>query len=430
MAIFEIEDPSTGEIYEIESPNLPSSQALKNILNAVSGRPAEETPSSFFGGGATRGSGASATIPFDPIFEQLSIEQFPILGTTQDILGQVGIGTIQGLTGGAAQAFLKKGGQEFPEPVTTAGKVARGAAGIAGTVAGVVGGAGLKAAQFVGKSTASLVAKGAAAGFAGGLAITPDSDTGEMLQVGKRLTNALIGGVLGGGLGAAVRGLSTTKNLIFQTKFADKVIQEYNHVMNQASIKFGDAINRLGQLFPKQRVDLSKAVTAAKETLDDSPGLRTTIKRFPKLKEIFDSPNKAKNLTLKEAQEIKNSIKYVKAPRPEDLPINDLKNAMTKAQIDAFPQFKDQLSEYTRIAKDYDLLNNMVKDGKIIGAVKKGFGDAQVKDAVIRTFGKETVAEMGGIKNATSVAKGAWRLGKLYILWRVFRGSFSGSGGN
>ena len=433
MAIYEVEDPKSGAIYEIEAEQLPSAQNLTELISAYQiTEPKDQktsTPSFFGGGKSRRGSGGGADIPLNPIYEQLDVEQNPVLGTVQDVAGQAGIGSAQGLTGRAFGALLKKGGESLPEPATTAGKVARVGTEVVGSVAGLTGKAALMAGKYVAGKTASKIAQFGAAGVAGGFTITPESETGDMVQFGQRLKNGLISGTIGAGIGVAYRTGQIIKNVAAQSKFADSVKAEFQHVMNQANAKFGGTIDKLTSLYPSKRVDLTDAVKNAQDMLDDSPGLRTTIKKFPKLKAIFEDPSKAKNLTLKDAQDLKNSIKYVTQPRPEDLPINDLRNAISKAQVDTFPQFDKTLGEYKQVAEDYDLISKMLQDGKIIGAVKKGFGDAQVKDAVTRTFGKEMVAEMGGVKNAANVGKAAWKLGKFYVMYRFFRGALGRAAG-
>lgn len=224
--------------------------------------------------------------------------------------------------------------------------------------------------------------------------------SGEMLkQVIKKgvrgdgsnisVSDALIvgGGVAAGGkvLETAIKGAGLSTTLIperARAKFFDKTLQAVNLGKKTLSRNWNTAVNKLVEENPETRINLSGVMTDLSHQIknwgDDSliPQLRAAVKHSPKLSQAVDAPGKAINLTLKEAQDLKNAITSttnsitraaVKGKTtPNERVVFDILDQIDDKITEQFPKMVDIRAVYKAGKGAFDMARPLVEPGKAI----------------------------------------------------------------
>ncbi len=398
--------------------------------------------------------GGGADFPLERVYKQLPIENYPVAGRIQDVLAQAGVGSAQGLTGGMAEEYLQQGGQTFGKPVTRAGKIVRPIATVAGAIAGVPGkayGLGSKLISQIPKLATKKVIPTALRTAAGtGLAYATETEPGkgyvQAEERGKKLAVGAGTGLVLGAIGGKVRNIwRNAKNIKDPTKLAKKVRGEFGSIKREAGKKFGADLERLTNQFPEQKINISDAVKSLQTEITENPAIRSAINRSPALKEVFDNPEMANYINLRQAQDIINQLKS-RLPlsklagqnvRPTDIPLFDLIDDIKLAQLDAFPQMAKARAEYGEVIGKYKVIKNKFKGGSLINNLKKNWNDPEVKKIVDSMLPPDMIQEMGGYESASSLLKKlgiigqglAWTTGAGIAGYGVYKIIGKGGGG-
>ena len=149
-----------------------------------------------------------------------------------------------------------------------------------------------------------------------------------------------------------------------------KALQAVNIGRKALSRNFGRAINRLMTENPTARIDLSNVVTRLGQqidTLDDAlvPQLKSAINKNPKLKAVVENSELSKNLTLAEAQELKNAITSTVKPiikrstkgqtTTNETVVLDILDSFDDTIAAKFPQMREVRKAYRQGRDDFNL---------------------------------------------------------------------------
>jgi hypothetical protein len=268
--------------------------------------------------------------------------------------------------------------------------------------------AGLKALGLGAKGFRTAIALGT-----GAASVTPETETGEIAQVGRRLLQGVIAAPFGfmGGLSKRFAEVRGTK---LAAKFADDTASAANKVYKVAQTKFDDAMANLSRLKPDARVNLRSIVDDFANLSDDAKKLVVkNIKNSGDTKAanqfiaLINKPQLAEKMTLKQSQAFKNMLQYVDDPNLAEIAVNRIRGKIVKAQLEKFPQFKNDLNNYAKFMDDFDLLSNLREESKVLPTVlgqgEKALGNPVVRRAFNRIFPKGVKTEVGSYRNAALI---------------------------
>lgn len=273
---------------------------------------------------------------------------------------------ISGVTGGVVPAV---GG------ATNAEKIAPAMGGILGGLAGArVGKPNLGAG--VGAGIGKLYEDSIKKIFRGG----DDIDVKDAVVVGG------LYGLGGKAFETALKSIGVAGKIIPEAgreKFFKKALQAVNIGKKAMSRNFGRAINKMASENPNVKVDMSGVMSKLSNQingLDDSiiPQFKTASRNNPKLAGVLENPALAKDLTIKEAIELKNMItsstnsitnKAMKGKTtPNERIVFDMLDDIDDAISSKFPQMREIRKIYSEAKKDFDLTRPLVEGGKAVEA--------------------------------------------------------------
>lgn len=199
--------------------------------------------------------------------------------------------------------------------------------------------------------------------------------------------------ILGGAVSAGGKAIETvaktvglSMNIIperARAKFFNKALQAVNVGKKTLTREWGRAVNALVEAHPNQRINLSSQMKAISENiagLDESiiPQLKTALRKNPKLAKAVSDPNEAVNLTLTEAQNLKNAIKEslntvikksVKGQTtPNERMVFDLLDDIDWQTTKQFPEMITIRQAYSEGRKAFDMARPLVEPGKAVEA--------------------------------------------------------------
>lgn len=218
-----------------------------------------------------------------------------------------------------------------------------------------------------------------------------------------------------------------------QDKFAQEVRNKFQQVKKQASSKFETDLNALEKANPNKRIDIKQAIENLVEDMDLDPRLKTAVRRNETLKGLVEDPSKASSVTVRQAQDIKNvlqnrlsKVKKEGLLTSDDIPFVDLLDDIKQSSLDAFPELSGIRKEYGEIMGRYNLVRNQLRVGRLINAMKRNFGDAEMQKAVEELVGSKTMQEIGGFKNALGLMDLASKSAAVAAGGAILGGTFYG----
>lgn len=168
-----------------------------------------------------------------------------------------------------------------------------------------------------------------------------------------------------------------------RAKFFDKALQAVNIGKKQLSRNWDSAVSKLISENPEKRVNLSGPMTQIFQSIkgvDESiiPQIKSALSRNPKLAGMVDSPGKAINLTLQDAQEVKNAITSTtksiinRAAKgqvtPAERGLFDILDSIDDKIVEQFPQMINVRQVYQAGKTAFDRARPLVEPGTSVEA--------------------------------------------------------------
>lgn len=197
----------------------------------------------------------------------------------------------------------------------------------------------------------------------------------------------IVGSVAAAGskiLDTALKSAGLTMKLIpeeTRAAFFDKALQAVNVGYQQLGRNFRTAVNQLIENNPTKRVDLSgvmEQVSKQFHGIDETliPQLKTAVGRSSALTKAVENPSEAANLTLHEAQELKNAItsttntiikKAVKGKTtPNERVLFEILDSIDEKITEAFPKMSDVRRAYSEGKKAFEMARPLVEPGRTV----------------------------------------------------------------
>jgi hypothetical protein len=232
--------------------------------------------------------------------------------------------------------------------------------------------------------------------------------------------------------------ISTVTNKEKSAAFANNLRKKLFDAKHMAGKEFDQTVDILSNKNPDRVIDVFDSV----ELLKDDAGADKAFNRIVKsaerkiksggkltvLENVLTDSSKSKNLSLREAIELKNQVKSNFALSAklnkgsmaeytvDDLPALDFLDEIRASQMDAFPEMAEQNAAYSEVLSDYRLVKNKFKRGSLISNVKNNFGDdPETLVAVDKLLDSDTIRSMKGYKNASRIIKEGTTVGR-YLL--------------
>ena len=390
MAVYEVE-LEDGSIYEIETEEtkLKTSVEPQNILGQVFNTPGAAIRSAILGQGFRKGATQPSQVP---TFQDLAMGAFnknmPPPRNPLEYGAQ--------FAGGMGAGALGMGADVLTNP--------------ANLLAMLVG----KAPIGGGKTLGQVATQTKPAQAIGRFFNMPIQETGLAKTVTKTV-QAPINFVKN-----VTRNIKNVKNPV---RFSQTVRKTFFDVKRQVGDEFEKGIAMLSKAHPEKKIDLSAEVQYLKDAIDDTvnnPGLGSQIKstirsiRNPEKAKIIqgmiENPMNAQDLTLVQAQEIKNMIQQAPAIatklkqgkfadwKPGDLELLDLIDDIKLAQSEVFPEMAQVRQPYAEFMTNYKNVKNMFKPGRLIEKMKTGFGDEEIQAMVKAILPQDTMKAIKGFR--------------------------------
>jgi len=190
------------------------------------------------------------------------------------------------------------------------------------------------------------------------------------------------------------------------TRIAGRVRESFTAARESLGKQFGEQLDQLVKKFPDRHVSLIEPIQKIKLALkrpDLFPQLRKDVHQAirqqnrPILMRLLKYPHEAADLTLREAQDVKNALTAVKRLRSKsgrfaadfeqgDFDLLDLINDTRQAMLEAFPDELPQVNaQFARGIQAFHTLRNRFKVGSLVGNIERNFGDPEVR-ALIQEF--------------------------------------------
>lgn len=207
---------------------------------------------------------------------------------------------------------------------------------------------------------------------------------GEDIQI-KPEDSALIGGataVGGVALDKIVKSTGLLPKLLperARAKFFEKSLQAVEVGKKTLSKNWNRAVTKLAESNPEARINLSgtmEQILSKVKGYDETiiPQIKTALARNPKLASLVDDPASAINLTLKEAQEVKNAITSTTKPiinratkgmtTPAERGVFEVIDSIDDKIVDKFPQMINVKLAYKQGKKAYEMARPLLEPGK------------------------------------------------------------------
>jgi len=220
------------------------------------------------------------------------------------------------------------------------------------------------------------------------------------------------------------------KNVKDPVQFSKTVRKTFFDVKRKVGDEFEKGITTLSKANPEKRIDLSAEVQYLKDAIDDTvnnPGLGSQVKstirsiRNPEkakvIQGMIENPMNAKDLTLAQAQEIKNMIQQAPAIatklkqgkfadwKPGDLELLDLIDDIKLAQSEVFPEMAQVRKPYAEFMNNYKNVKNMFKPGALLNKMRSGFGDEEIQSMVKAILPQDTLKAIRGFRRTGKALK-------------------------
>lgn len=358
-------------------------------------------------------------------------------GTGEELVQKPAANFINQFLLNAPRSIAQTRGYEYPsEAQTLAGNILSKGAGVVGGLLNPLGRLGLGAARA--PLNFGNLLKLAGAGAASGFAYSPSENFGDIKQ---RTEQAKVGGALGAAFPAVssviskipvfFRNLaSNIKNVKNPVAFSQRVRQELFKAKGDVGKAVERGISKAAENNPGQRIDLSDSFQNISEAMKDSsnnPGLSSAIKGIVRkiknpeqsklLQSLIDDPVKAKELTLKQAQDIKVAVRNSPVISSKlkqgkfanwttgDLELLDLLDNIRVQQIEAFPSLSKVFKPYAEYMGNYNQVKGMFKPSQLLDKLRKGFGNEEIESMIKAVLPNETYSSIQGFRNTGRAVK-------------------------
>jgi len=216
-------------------------------------------------------------------------------------------------------------------------------------------------------------------------------------------------------------------------EFAQEVRGDYFKQRTMAGKAFEESIENLSKANPDRKVNLRPAIESLGIEVEEggqltskSPKLLADIKsalsksKNKVLDTVLRDPVAAENLTLEQAQQVKNSINKIpsfaaKQKQGKFAQFTDTDGSLIEfigdirdAQLSAFPEFADTLDNYRQVMSRFTALKPKFKEGRLINNLFKGFGDPEIEKMAGELLSKDVygkIKAVRGVKTAQKIAK-------------------------
>ena len=350
------------------------------------------------------------------------------------LIGRMGVKGASALGGGLPELALSKLGIEIPSPASTVESFAGGLGALAGTVAGP-GALGAQVAKRIAPKALGVIpaiTRGAVGGAVTGAAMEPVFKEKPELGIPSRMGQTIAGSALGMAAPFVGMGVKNLRKATTQAKsFAEKTRQAFFNQKLEAGRKFEQSLNALEKANPAKVVDIRPAIEALNQEILLSPKIRgdvvAGIRRSGDntLRFLLDNPEGAKELTLAQVQQIKQTIKKIPSIATKlkqgkfaqwsdtDISLLDFLDDVKSNQLDVFPEMSEVNAAYRNTLEKYNVVKSKFKVGKLLSNIEKKFGDKEIQAIVNELLPKDVIKEMGGYRQATKFLKTAGWLGGI-----------------
>ena len=158
------------------------------------------------------------------------------------------------------------------------------------------------------------------------------------------------------------------------------------------------------------------------------------------IKNLIDNPENARNLTLRQVQELKTIIQQSPSIagklkqgkfadwKSGDLELLDLVDDIKLAQSELFPEIAQVREPYANYMSAYKEVKNYFKPKSLLGKMRTGFGNEEIEQMIKVVLPKDTVKEIGAFKGLSKGIKigkiatgllGVEEVGRRFILPRL-----------
>jgi hypothetical protein len=242
---------------------------------------------------------------------------------------------------------------------------------------------------------------------------------------GELTGNVASGEAIGAGLKAIgetplIKGaIQSIKNIVDPAEIAGKFRSAIWRPMVEKSKIFGSALNEAMEKNPDKMVQLENITSGLKSAIEaeKQQGFTQTsdaVKSLGgKLERYVSGDLPAKDLTLKEAQELLNEMneslaKGVKSGisrTSSDIPKLDLVNKVKMAMSEAFPEMEGIRGQYGQTIQDFNVMKRYINPNRTLPALKSGASlgvksgegaNAEIQEIVKRNMTPNEIREFGG----------------------------------
>lgn len=435
MAIWEIENEQ-GEVFEVEmeGDTPPTDMEIEAIIQET-GRDTRleqlrteiaEQPKGISGQTELLKQRIAEKGGIGPVVGELG-EQGIVGGKLPQAIG--GFTDVAGL--GAPSAMMQKAGISPIDPKTPGEHASKIGGQVAGFTVGAPGRL-LKGGQkLLGKMGIEGLKKDVLSMTATAAAFTPDTPDGDLLAMKERAVNALITAPLVGvGSGAVRVGSAVSKAMSpkLMAQFEKQLQDTLYSVKRAASDKFKQDLISTARLQPGKVVSLEKSLGRMIDSLDDSPALKNLVNRVPKLKKLLTDPKAGSNITILEAQAIKNRMNELVAKgarrakdtahtlSSEERVILDSIDDINADILRAVPRLKDAYGKYSQFINPYNRIKDYFKFGKTLDTIRGNFKDPQVLQEAKKVLPADIINKIGGTSKAVNFMDAAKRSGMYWLI--------------
>ena len=262
------------------------------------------------------------------------------------------------------------------------------------------------------------------------LSVFPEAATPEGESLGRQL------GFVSGfstGIPIAGRGASAVKagakSKLSKSAFG-KATSEAPEFAKGVRDQFFKAQRAIGEKFEKQISSIEKANPNAKVSLREpverliaeqienpklASGIKSAIRKSGDnlLSSIIENPDLADNLTLSQAQALKQSIKKIPGLSRKlsqgkfaqfddtDIPLLDFLDDIRSSELESFPELKNAFKEFSQQRAKFDLVKNKFKQGALTSNIRRGFGDPEIEKAVSEILPERTLSDIKNVGRAS-----------------------------
>ena len=266
------------------------------------------------------------------------------------------------------------------------------------------------------------------------------SQTRPVEAVGRFLTKER--GIPGRGVLQRIN--QSFKNIKNPIDFAKKVRTNLFQTKRGVGDVFEEGIKTLSEANPTKTIDLSDQIYQVKGAIADvenNPGLasevNSVIRRIKNpqkasfVQTLIDDPENARNLTLAQVQDIKNTIQQAPSIATKlkqgkfadwkagDLELLDLVDEIKLAQSELFPEEMALIRKpYAEYMSAYREVKNYFKPKVLLDRMRTGFGNEEIEQMVKVVLPKDIYKQIKGFRKTGKTIKwGAATIGAGTGLW-------------